>query len=93
MAVAGQPAPTLTETQHLASATWPVPPLACCSVIAKEIHVKPTGFLSSFQPAEHRPLARTHSFIPAILYISAVTDDSEEWACEDETLSLFNESQ
>lgn len=63
--------PTLAETQRLASATWPAPPLTCCSVIAKEIHVKPRGFLSTFQPAKHRPLVRrTHSFIHPTNFVS-----------------------
>ncbi len=45
-----------------------------------------------FYPAKHQSSACTLCFIKLICF-SKVTDDSEEWACEDETLSPSNESQ
>lgn len=58
----------------------------------KGILCKLKGFLFCFQPAKHLSSASTLSLITPICF-STVTDDSEEWACEDETVSFSNESQ
>lgn len=71
---------------------WPARRLTWCSVIVKEFRVSPEGFslVSGLPNTDHQPApwASSDQFC-----ISTVTDDSEEWACEDETLSLSNESQ